>query len=50
MYHEVAHDLWEALDRMYTKSDVVRELYVNEQYHEYRMVDDRSVVEHAHKI
>jgi hypothetical protein len=35
---------------MYTKSDVVRELYVNEQYHEYRMVDDRSVVEQAHKI
>jgi hypothetical protein len=50
MHHEVARDLWETLDRMYTESDVGCELYVNEQYHEYRMVDDRSVVEQAHEI
>jgi hypothetical protein len=50
MHHKVAHDLWETLDRMYTESDAGRELYVNEQYHEYRMVDHRSVVEPAHEI
>jgi hypothetical protein len=50
MHHEVAHDLWENLDWMYTESDDGRELCVNEQYHEYRMVDDRSVVEQAHEI
>jgi hypothetical protein len=35
---------------MYTESDAGRELYVNEQYHEYRMLDDHSVVEQAHEI
>jgi hypothetical protein len=49
-YHEVACDLWDTLDRMYTKSDAGRELYVNEQYHEYKMVDDRSVMKQAHEI
>jgi hypothetical protein len=50
MHHGVAHDLWETLDRMYTESDVGRELYANEQYHKYKMVDDRSIVEQAHEI
>jgi hypothetical protein len=40
MHHKVAHDLWETPDRMYTKSDAGRELYVNEYYHQYRMVND----------
>jgi hypothetical protein len=35
---------------MYTESNDGRELCVNEQYHEYRMVDDRSIMEHAHEI
>jgi hypothetical protein len=46
----VARDLWDTLDRMYTESDVGRELYVNEQYHEYRMVQDCFVVEQSHEI
>jgi hypothetical protein len=50
MHHEVARDLWETLDRIYTESDAGRELYVNEQYHEYKMVDDRSIMEQAHEI
>jgi hypothetical protein len=50
MHHEVAHDLWETLDQMYTESDAGREFYVNEQYHEYKMVNDRSVMEQAHEI
>jgi hypothetical protein len=50
MHHEVARDLWETLDRMYTESDVRHELYVNEQYHEYKMVDDPFVMELAHEI
>jgi hypothetical protein len=29
----------------YVESDVGCELYVNDQYHEYKMVDDRSIVE-----
>jgi hypothetical protein len=38
------------LGRKYAESDAGRELYVNEQYHKYSMVDDRSVVEQAHEI
>jgi hypothetical protein len=50
MKYDVAREIWEALDRKYAESDAGRELYVNDQYHEYRMVDDRSIVEHAHEI
>jgi hypothetical protein len=50
MEYKLASELWEALDRKYAESDAGRELYVNDQYHEYRMVDDRSIVEQAHEI
>jgi hypothetical protein len=49
-HHVVARDLWEALDRKYAESDVERECYVNDQYHEYMMVDDRSVIEQTYEI
>jgi hypothetical protein len=38
------------LDQMYTELDAGRELYVNKQYHEYKMFDDRSLMEQAHEI
>jgi hypothetical protein len=50
MPHDVARDLWEILDQMYTELDAGRELYVNKQYHEYKMFDDRSLMEQAHEI
>jgi hypothetical protein len=50
MKYGVAREVWEALDRKYAKLDAGRELYVNDQYHEYSMVDDHSVVEQAHEI
>jgi hypothetical protein len=50
MPHDVARDLWETLDQMYTELDAGRELYVNKQYHEYKMFDDRSLMEQAHEI
>jgi hypothetical protein len=50
MHHTSAHELWDALDREYAESDAGRELYVNDQYHEYKMVDDRSIMEQAHEI
>jgi hypothetical protein len=50
MQHVVARDLWETLYRKYAESDVGRERYVNDQYREYMMVDDRSVVEQNHGI
>jgi len=42
--------MWDALKAKYGVSDASSELYVMEQFHNYRMVDDHSVVEQAHKI
>jgi hypothetical protein len=50
MKYGVACEVWEALDHKYAELDAGRELYVNDQYDEYSMVDDRSVVEQAHEI
>ena len=33
---------WEALEHKFSSLDVRRELYVMEQYHAFKMVDDRS--------
>ena len=41
---------WDALEAIYGASDAGSELYVMEQFHDYRMVEDRSVVEQAHDI
>jgi hypothetical protein len=38
-------EMWDALEARYGASDAGSELYVMEQFHDYRMVDDRSVVE-----
>jgi hypothetical protein len=40
MHHTSARELWDALDRMYAESDAGCELYVNDQHHEYKMVND----------
>ncbi|KAK1699472.1 hypothetical protein QYE76_016169 [Lolium multiflorum] len=41
-------DAWDALEAKFGVSDA--ELYVMEQYYDYRMTDERSVVEQAHEI
>jgi hypothetical protein len=43
-------ELWDALETKYDVSDAGSELYVMKQFCDYRMVDDRSVVEQAHEI
>jgi hypothetical protein len=50
MKYGVAREVWKALDRKYAESDAGRELYVNDQYHDYSTIDDCSVVEQAHEI
>jgi hypothetical protein len=42
--------MWDALEAKYRVSDAGSELYVMEQFHDYRMVDDHYVVEQAHEI
>ena len=43
-------EIWDALEAQYGASDAGSELYVMEQFHDYRMVEDHSVVEQAHDI
>ena len=43
-------ELWDALEAQYGVSDAGSELYAMEQFLDYRMVEDRSVVEQAHEI
>jgi hypothetical protein len=39
-----AAELWEALEHKFSASDPRHKLYVMEQYHDFRMVDDDSIV------
>jgi hypothetical protein len=43
-------EMWDALEAKYGVSDASSELYVMEQFRDYRMVEGCSVVEHAHDI
>jgi hypothetical protein len=37
-------DIWDAIEAQYGASDADSELYIMEQFRDYRMVEDRSVV------
>jgi hypothetical protein len=43
-------ELWDVLETKYGVSNVGNELYVMEQFCDYKTVNDRSIVEQAHKI
>ena len=43
-------EIWDAQEAKYGASNAGSELYVMEQFHDYRMAEDRSVVEQAHDI
>ena len=43
-------DMWDALEAQYGVSDAGSELYIMEQFLDYRMVEDRSMVEHVYEI
>jgi hypothetical protein len=43
-------ELWDALDEKFGVSDVGSELYIMEQLFDYKMVENRPVVEQAHEI
>ncbi|KAK1647030.1 hypothetical protein QYE76_064835, partial [Lolium multiflorum] len=45
-----ATELWDALDAKFGAADAGGELYAMEQFNDYRMVENRSVVEQAHEI
>ena len=43
-------DMWDALEAKFGIADASTELYKMEQLYDYKMVDDRSVVEQTHEI
>jgi hypothetical protein len=50
LQRKMEKDIWEALEAQYGASNAGGELYVMEQLLDYRMVEDRSVVEQAHEV
>jgi hypothetical protein len=48
--YKTAKEMWDTLNTEYGGSDVGTELYIIEQYHDYQMVDEKSVVTQAHEI
>ena len=44
IHHTVAKDMWDALIADYGGSDASAELYVIEQYHDFKMVDGKSFI------
>ncbi|CAO2038120.1 unnamed protein product [Urochloa humidicola] len=42
--------LWDALTARYDAADAGSELYLMESFHDYKMVNNRSVVEQAHEV
>ncbi|XP_039787042.1 uncharacterized protein LOC120653349 [Panicum virgatum] len=45
-----AKEMWNTLEAKYRASDAGSELYVMEQFYDYRMLEDCSVIEQAHDI
>jgi len=50
MHIAYAKELWDALNAKFGASDAGSELYVMENFHDIKMVDNRSIVEQAHEI
>jgi hypothetical protein len=50
LHVRVAKDLWEALESIFGATDAGSEMYIMEQFHDYRMVENRSVLEQAYEI
>nr|AAR87214.1 retrotransposon protein, putative, Ty1-copia sub-class [Oryza sativa Japonica Group] len=50
MHMTDAKELWDALNTKFGATDASNDLYIMEQFHDYKMADNRSVVEHAHEI
>jgi hypothetical protein len=48
--YKTAKEMWDTLNTEYGGSDAGTELYIIEQYHDYQMVDGKSVVTQAHEI
>jgi hypothetical protein len=42
--------MWDAMNADYRGSDARTELYIIEQYHDYKMVDRKNMIDQDHEI
>jgi hypothetical protein len=50
LHYKTAKEMWDTLNIEYRSSDAGTKLYIIEQYNDYKMVDEKSVVTQAHEI
>jgi hypothetical protein len=50
LYYKTAKEMWDTLNTEYGGSNAGTELYIIEQYHDYQMIDVKSVITQAHEI
>jgi hypothetical protein len=50
LHVRVAKHLWEALESKFSATNAGSEMYIIEQFHDYRMVENHSILEQAHEI
>jgi hypothetical protein len=50
LHNKAGNELWDALNNNYNGLDAGTKLYIIEQYHNYKMVDGKVMVEQAHEI
>lgn len=50
LHVHVAKDMWEALESKFGAADAGSEMYIIQQFHDYKMVENRPVLEQAHEI
>jgi hypothetical protein len=50
LHYKITKEMWDTLNTEYGGSDAGTELYIIEQYHNYQMIDEKSVVTQAHEI
>jgi hypothetical protein len=48
--YKTGKEMWDTLNIEYEGLDAGTELYIIEEYHDYQMVDEKSVVTQAHEI
>src|SRR4051812_6211426 len=50
LHMRVAKNLWDALESKFGETDAGSELYTMVQFHDYKMVDNRPVLDQAHEL
>ncbi|WVZ84596.1 hypothetical protein U9M48_031619 [Paspalum notatum var. saurae] len=50
MHIKEGKELWDALDAKFGASDAGSDLYIMENFHDFKMVNDKSIVQQAHDI